>query len=92
MLAWAYNEEALIDTFLERALAALEASVSDYELILVDDGSTDRTNEIAQVHAKHNPHLRVITNERNMNIGVSFKRALAAAQKEFVFWQTVDWS
>ena len=92
MLAWAYNEEALMDSFLQRALAALEASVSDYELILVDDGSTDRTNEIAQAHAKRNPHLRVITNERNMNIGVSFKRALAAAQKEFVFWQTVDWS
>jgi len=92
MLAWAYNEEALIDSFLERALAALEASVSDYELILVDDGSTDRTNEIAQAHAAGNPHLRVITNERNMNIGASFKRALASAQKEFVFWQTVDWS
>jgi len=92
MLAWAYNEEILIGTFLERALAALEASVSDYELILVDDGSTDRTNEIAQAHAKQNPHLRIITNERNLNIGPSFKRALASAQKEFVFWQTVDWS
>src|SRR5215468_7901139 len=92
MLAWAYNEEALMHTFLKRALAALEESVSDYELILVDDGSTDRTNEIAQAHAKQNPHLRIITNERNLNIGPSFKRALASAQKEFVFWQTVDWS
>jgi glycosyltransferase involved in cell wall biosynthesis len=92
MLAWAYNEEALVGGFLERALSALAGSVSDYELILVDDGSTDRTNEIAQAHVKRNPHLRVITNERNLNIGASFKRALASAQKEFVFWQTVDWS
>ncbi len=92
MLAWAYNEEALIGSFLERALAALEEAVDDYELILVDDGSTDRTNEIAQAHARRNPRLRVITNERNMNIGPSFKRALAAARKEFLFWQTVDWA
>ena len=92
MLAWAYNEEALIGGFLEKALVVLEEAVSDYELILVDDGSTDRTNEIAQARARLNPRLRLITNERNMNIGPSFKRALAAAQKEFVFWQTVDWS
>ncbi len=92
MLAWAYNEEALIGSFLERALAALEEAVDDYELILVDDGSTDRTNEIARAHARRNPRLRVITNERNMNIGPSFKRALAAARKEFLFWQTVDWA
>jgi glycosyltransferase involved in cell wall biosynthesis len=92
MVAWAYNEEVLIGCFLERALAALEESVDDYELVLVDDGSTDRTSEIAQAHARREPRLRVITNERNMNIGPSFKRALAAARKEFVFWQTVDWS
>jgi glycosyltransferase involved in cell wall biosynthesis len=92
MVAWAYNEEALVGDFLERALAALEETVSDSELILVDDGSTDRTNEIAQAYAKRNPRLRVITNERNLNIGPSFKRALGAARKEFVFWQTVDWS
>lgn len=92
MLAWAYNEEALVGEFLEKAMAALEEAASDYELILVDDGSIDRTNEIARAHARLNPRVRLITNERNMNIGFSFKRALAAAQKEFVFWQTVDWS
>src|SRR5712692_4973035 len=92
MVAWGYNEEALVGDFLERALAALEAAVEDYELILVDDGSTDRTNEIAQAIAKRNPRLRIITNERNMNIGFSFKRAVASAQKEFLFWQTVDWA
>ena len=75
MVAWGYNEEALVGDFLERALAALEAAVEDYELVLVDDGSTDRTNEIAQAVAKGNPRLRIITNERNMNIGPSFKRA-----------------
>jgi len=92
MLAWAYNEEVLIGGFLERALQSLEETVEDYELVLVDDGSTDRTNEIAQGFAARNPRLRVLRNERNMNIGPSFKRAVASARKEFLFWQTVDWS
>src|SRR5262244_307411 len=92
MLAWGFNEEALIGGFLQRALTVLAETASDYELLFVDDGSTDRTGDIARAHAERNPRLRVITNERNMNIGWSFKRALAAAQKEFVFWQTVDWS
>src|SRR5262249_28535580 len=80
-----------IDSFLERALAALAESVSDNGLILVDGGCTNRTNKIAQAHER-DPHLRVITNERTINIGTSFKRALASARKEFLFWQTVDWS
>jgi glycosyltransferase involved in cell wall biosynthesis len=92
MLAWGYNEEDLIGKFLDKALTLLEQTVTDYELIFVDDGSTDRTSDIAQAYAKRNPCLRVITNERNMNIGPSFKCALAAARKEYVFWQTVDWS
>ncbi len=92
MISWGYNEEALIGDFLDKALALLEESVSDYELILVDDGSTDRTGEIAQEYARRYPRLRVITHERNMNVGPSLKRAMASARKEFVFWQTVDWS
>ena len=92
MLAWGYNEEILIGGFLEKALALLEETVHDYELIFVDDGSTDETGKIARAFAERHPRLRVITNERNRNIGFSFKRALAAANKEFVFWQTVDWS
>jgi glycosyltransferase involved in cell wall biosynthesis len=92
LLAWGYNEEAIIKDFLDRALALLEAAVQDYEVVFVNDGSTDGTGRIADDYARREPRLRVLHNERNLNVGLSCRRAVAAAQKEFLFWQTVDWS
>jgi glycosyltransferase involved in cell wall biosynthesis len=92
MLAWGYNEESIVYSFLERAFEMLGNNISEYELIFVDDGSTDRTGAIVSEYARNKPQLRVITNDRNMNIGISAQRAITAARKEFLFWQTVDWS
>jgi glycosyltransferase involved in cell wall biosynthesis len=92
MLAWGYNEEELVEGFLDRAFALLEKTVSDYELVFVDDCSTDRTGEILADYANREPKLRVITHEKNLNVGFACRRAVAEARKEFLFWQTVDWS
>ncbi len=92
MLTWGYNEEGLVAEFLDRALALLAATVHDYELVFVDDGSTDRTPDIVAAYAQQEPRLRLLINEKNVNVGLSCRRAVAAAQKEFLFWQTVDWS
>ncbi len=92
MLAWGYNEEELVEGFLDRALALLERTATDYELVFVDDGSTDRTGEILADYARREPRLRVITHATNLNVGLACRTAVAAAQKEYLFWQTVDWS
>jgi glycosyltransferase involved in cell wall biosynthesis len=92
LLAWGLNEELLLKGFLDKAFDVLEASVADYEVVFVDDGSTDRTNEILAAYQIGEPRLRVITNPENVNVGISCRRAVQAASKEFLFWQTVDWS
>lgn len=92
MVCWAYNEEELIEEFLHRASELMNSSVNDYEIILVDDCSTDKTNEIAQNFRKENPRLKIFRNERNLNVGGACRRAISLASKEFTFWQTVDWS
>lgn len=92
LVSWAYNEEELIEEFLRRADAHMAACVDDYEIVVVDDGSKDRTPEILARLAAEMPRLRVLTNEVNRNVGYSSRRAVAAASKEFMFWQTVDWS
>jgi glycosyltransferase involved in cell wall biosynthesis len=92
MLAWAYNEEALIESFLQRAVALLEQTTTDWEIVLVDDCSTDRTNEIATAFAEQEPRVRVVRHDRNLNVGIANRTAIAHASKEFLFWQTVDWS
>jgi len=91
LLCWAYNEDNSIFGFLEKATQLMEASVEDYEIILIDDGSTDRTYEIAKAFQEKHSRLRIFRNERNFNVGVSSQRAIQRASKEFLFWQTVDW-
>lgn len=92
MLAWGLNEEALIEPFLSRAVELLETTVEDWEIVFVDDCSTDRTPEMLRAFAEREPRLRVIHHERNQNVGMACRTAIANACKEYLFWQTVDWS
>ena len=92
LLAWGLNEEELLEGFLSRAFALLDATVEDYEVIFVDDDSTDETANILEAYRQREPRLKVITNAQNVNVGISCRRAINAASKDFLFWQTVDWS
>jgi len=92
LLCWAYNEEDLLIEYLERAARLMDATVEDYEIILIEDGSTDRTYEIAAEFQKRNPMLKIFRNEMNLNVGISSQRAIQKASKEYLFWQTIDWS
>lgn len=91
LLCWAYNEEDSISEYLERAIALLNSAVSDYEIVLIDDGSTDKTYEIARRFQEGSSKLKIYRNEKNLNVGPSFIKAIQMASKEFLFWQTIDW-
>jgi glycosyltransferase involved in cell wall biosynthesis len=92
LLAWGYNEEILIDDFFTRAQSLMEGVAADYEIVFVNDGSTDRTGELADAHARRNPRIRVIHHARNLNVGLACRTAVANARKDHLLWQTVDWS
>jgi glycosyltransferase involved in cell wall biosynthesis len=92
LLCWAYNEEELIGEFLDKAVALMDATCSDYEIVLVDDCSTDDTNRIVREKAALHPRIRIHRNRINRNIGYSSRKAIRLARKEFLFWQTIDWS
>lgn len=92
LLAWGYNEQDLIEEFLRRGTQIMDATVDDWELIFINDASTDRTGEIADAFAREEPRVRVLHNDRNRNVGYSCKRSIQAATKEYLLWQTVDWS
>jgi glycosyltransferase involved in cell wall biosynthesis len=92
MLGWALNEEESIAAYIDRAGAFLAALTDDFELIVVDDGSTDRTWDIAEGCARTRPWLRLYKNDRNRGSGYNTKRAISLATKDYLFWQTVDWS
>jgi glycosyltransferase involved in cell wall biosynthesis len=90
--AWGYNEELLVESFLTRAIDLLDRTVHDWEIVFVDDGSTDSTPEILREFTPREPRLRVVRHPRNLNVGMAFRTALATASKEYFFSQTVDWS
>ena len=92
LLCWGYNEEESILEYLERISTLLDECIEDYEIILIDDCSTDRTNEIVSEFQKKNPKLKIFRNEINLNVGISCRRAIQRATKEYLFWQTIDWS
>ncbi len=67
-----YNErENLWDT-VDRTIATLDESpfVSEYEIILVDDGSTDGSGTLAELIARNRPSIRVIHHEENRGYGL----------------------
>src|SRR5215831_5359820 len=68
LVAWGYNEETLIESFLLRAMSLLDATVLDWELVFVDDCSTDRMPEILAQFAAREPRLRIIRHDQNLNV------------------------
>lgn len=92
LLCWAYNEEEAVGDFLGRAVNLLESVADDYEIVLIDDGSIDSTYDIAKNFQLRNPKLKIFKNEKNLNVGFSYQRAIQMATKEYQFVQTIDWS
>jgi len=92
MLGWGLNEEQNVRGYIERAERLLSAHATDFELILFDDGSTDRTWEIASECARTRPWLLLVKNERNLGPAFCTKQGFQLATKDYVFWQTCDWA
>jgi hypothetical protein len=92
MLGWALNEEESVAAYIDHAGAFLSALTDDFELIFIDDGSTDRTWEIVVECGRARPWLRTYQNDGNRGSGYNTKRAILLATKDYVFWQTVDWA
>jgi glycosyltransferase involved in cell wall biosynthesis len=60
-----YNEEAGLDAFFKRLEPVLEAVTPDYEIVCVDDGSTDQTLGRLALHRMRNPRIKVLSLSRN---------------------------
>ncbi len=87
----AHNEESRLPGTLEQVFRFIEKQSFPAEIIVVENGSTDRTYEIAHEFAKKNPRLRVIRNDWRGK-GLAVQRGVMEAKGEYVFLCDADLS
>jgi glycosyltransferase involved in cell wall biosynthesis len=85
-----YNEEAYIRRAVSAAKAVLEAHLPDWEIVIVDDASTDATPAIADGLAAEDARIRVVHNPVNRRLGGALRAGYAAATKDLVFYTDAD--
>ena len=90
MVVPALNEDELVDEFLEKSIRDLSAVTNDWEIVFVDDGSTDKTVEYAQAWANKYPQINIVSLGRNLGNGANVEVGFQHATKEVVFNNTVD--
>jgi NAD(P)-dependent dehydrogenase (short-subunit alcohol dehydrogenase family) len=77
------NEEKNLEPTVDRLIEALTVTVEDYEIIIVDDGSSDQTGAVADRLAAENSAIRALHNARNMGLGYCFTQGYGEARKNF---------
>jgi glycosyltransferase involved in cell wall biosynthesis len=77
----AHNEERRVGNAIR---SVQQQAFQDWELVVVDDGSTDRTAEVLEALARQDPRIRVLRNERNLGLAASLNRAIEASKGELI--------
>jgi glycosyltransferase involved in cell wall biosynthesis len=86
----AWNEEDYVERAVTRAVTVLERLTDDFEVLVINDASTDRTREIAEAMAEKDPRVRCITHEVNQKLGGAMKTGFASSTKDIVVYSDMD--
>ena len=85
IIIFCYNEEQTIQDVVQSAIQfLLKSEFEDSEIIIVDDGSNDKTPSICQHLSEKNARINLITHKKNLGIGAALKSGYLAVQKEYV--------
>jgi glycosyltransferase involved in cell wall biosynthesis len=87
----AYNEDESLPVAVDRALEVVPDLVSDLEVIVVDDGSTDGTREVAlELMREHHPTVRLAVHPTNQGYGAALRTGFTLARFDLVFYTDSD--
>lgn len=86
----AYNEEAVLPHSLAEATAALDRLCDRWELVMVDDGSTDATPSILAEAARREPRIRVLTHPTNLGYSAALVHGFTACRLASIFYTDSD--
>jgi len=88
----AYNEESRLPKTLDSIFAYLRVRPFRAEVIVVDDGSSDRTSEMVSNSRQKHPNLRLISNGKNRGKGFSVRHGMLDARGEIALFTDADLS
>jgi glycosyltransferase involved in cell wall biosynthesis len=85
-----YNEEEGIAQLIEAIFSVLSTDADFLELVLVDDGSYDRTAEIVHELAEFEPRIRMLKHDRNRGLGAAIRTGIEAAEGDLLLYTDAD--
>ncbi len=87
-----YNEQNILAKALDRMISNLQQMDNDWELIIVNDGSTDESLKVATEKATAEPKIKVVSYNKNQGRGYALKKGIDKAQGEFIVTTEIDCS
>jgi glycosyltransferase involved in cell wall biosynthesis len=85
-----YDERESLGPTADKALTVLAGISADFELLIVDDGSRDGSERVADELAARDPRVRVVRHERNLGYGQALRSGFAAARGRIVAYTDCD--
>lgn len=85
-----YNEEAHLELTIKKTIKVLKEVASKWEIIIVNDGSSDRTKEIAQTLSKEDKRIRIINHSKNGGYGEALKSGFYSSKYDWIVYTDAD--
>jgi glycosyltransferase involved in cell wall biosynthesis len=85
-----YNEEANIARTLDETLAFCVDTVEEFEIIVVDDGSTDSSADIVRDYLARDARVRLVSHEVNRGMGAGIRTAIESATMSYFIFNAAD--
>ena len=79
-----FNEEKLVDELVKRTISSIESFITDYEVIFVDDGSTDQSLEKILLWQKKNNHIKILSLSKNFGHQAAYTAGLEYSKGDLV--------